>query len=542
MSKRRAGSSPASPTIENNDKLVHMKKLFVFLLTITASFLFVNSASAVSADEKIITFDSQVTITKQNKAIVTETIGYDLGSTPHHGIYRDIPIDYRDGKNMYYVTAKHLGTKDENGTDVQAETSQSGSNYRIRLGDPDIGTLTGLHVYKISYELSPIITQKDGKPFLNIDTIGTGWEVPITSATSSIKLENGAELSNQQCFVGSQGSMTPCEEFGKAKELSPYQGMTINANLPDGYVSSYLQPNQQRPIGITGIVIGVGLLSTALAIVCVVFIFFLRWRRARAKRKKQIVVAQYEPPTSLTPAEIGHLEDDSSNMAEVTATLINLAVRGYLKITQKEKTGISGIFGGNEYVLSSLKPSDDLPPDQAALFNAFFSTGKEVKLNDLNKSTMASAITSFESATKKSLENKGFYDKSGGVLQKGTLTDLGAREWALVDGFKLYLNVVEKDRLAFTDAPEKTPERFNRLLPYAIALGVEQQWAKQFEGIDVTKSASWYSGSNMAAFSAGSLVSDLNSGFASAVSSNTSVSSSGGSSGGGFGGGGGGSW
>ena len=519
-----------------------MKKLFVFLLTITASFLFVNSASAVSADEKIITFDSQVTITKQNKAIVTETIGYDLGSTSHHGIYRDIPIDYRDGKNMYYVTAKHLGTKDENGTDVQAETSQSGSNYRIRLGDPDIGTLTGLHVYKISYELSPIITQKDGKPFLNIDTIGTGWEVPITSATSSIKLENGAELSNQQCFVGSQGSMTPCEEFGKAKELSPYQGMTINANLPDGYVSSYLQPNQQRPIGITGIVIGVGLLSTALAIVCVVFIFFLRWRRARAKRKKQIVVAQYEPPTSLTPAEIGHLEDDSSNMAEVTATLINLAVRGYLKITQKEKTGISGIFGGNEYVLSSLKPSDDLPPDQAALFNAFFSTGKEVKLNDLNKSTMASAITSFESATKKSLENKGFYDKSGGVLQKGTLTDLGAREWALVDGFKLYLNVVEKDRLAFTDAPEKTPERFNRLLPYAIALGVEQQWAKQFEGIDVTKSASWYSGSNMAAFSAGSLVSDLNSGFASAVSSNTSVSSSGGSSGGGFSGGGGGSW
>lgn len=529
--------------MKNNDKLVHMKKLFVFLLTITTSFLFVSPVSAVSADEKIITFDSQVTITKQNKAIVTETIGYDLGSTPHRGIYRDIPIDYRDGKNMYYVTAKHLGTKDESGIDVQAETSQSGSNYRIRLGDPDVGTLTGLHVYKISYELSPIITQKDGKPFLNIDTIGTGWEVPIVSATSSIKLEDGAELSNKQCFVGSQGSMTPCEEFGKAKGLSAYQGMTINANLPDGYVSSYLQPNQKRPVDVLAIIMSFGIFLLVAIVVAVVFlILFLRWWRARAKRKKQTVVAQYEPPTSLTPAEIGHLEDDSSDMAEVTATLISLAVRGYLKITQKEKTGIGGIFGGSEYVLNSLKSSQDLPPEQAALFNAFFSTGKEVKLNDLNKSTMASAITSFKSATKKSLENKGFYDKSGGVLQKGTLTDLGAKEWALVDGFKLYLNVVEKDRLAFTDAPEKTPERFNRLLPYAIALGVEQQWAKQFEGIDVTKSATWYSGSNMAAFSAGSLVSDLNSGFASAVSSNTSVSSSGGSSGGGFSGGGGGSW
>lgn len=520
-----------------------MKKLFVFLLAFATSLLLTNSVFAVSADEKIVTFDSKITITKQNKAIVTETIGYDLGSTSHHGIYRDIPIDYRDGKNMYYVTAKHLGAKDESGVDVQAETSQSGSNYRIRLGDPDVGTLTGLHVYKISYELSPIITQKDGKPFLNIDTIGTGWEVPIVSATSTVKLEDGAELSNKQCFVGSQGSMTPCEEFGKAKGLSAYQGMTINANLPDGYVSNYLQPNQKRPVDTSGIIgkywayllfIPTGLL--------LVIILGLQKYGAYSKRKAQIVVAQYDPPSNLTPAEIGHLEDDSSDMAEITATLISLAVRDYLKITQQEKTGLGGIFGGNEYVLTSLKPSTDLPAAEARLFNAFFSSGKEVKINDLSPSTMSTEIAAFKDSTKKSLEEKGFYSQKGGILEKGELTESGAKEWALVDGFKLFLNVVEKDRLKFTDAPEKTPERFNKLLPYAVALGVEQQWAKQFEGIDVTQATSWYAGNNMAAFSAGSLVSDLNSGFASAVSSNTSVSSSGGSSGGGFSGGGGGSW
>src|SRR3990167_4966822 len=137
--------------------------------------------------------------------------------------------------------------------------------------------------------------------------------------------------------------------------------MTINANLPDGYVSSYLQPNQKRPVDVLAIVMGFGIfLLVAIVIVVVLLILFLRWWRARAKRKKQIVVAQYEPPTSLTPAEIGHLEDDSSDMAEVTATLISLAVRGYLKITQKEKTGISGIFGGNEYVLTSLKQTQGL--------------------------------------------------------------------------------------------------------------------------------------------------------------------------------------
>ncbi len=521
-----------------------MKKLFVFLLAVTTSLLFVNAAKAASFDEKIVTFDSKITITKQNKAIVSETIGYDLGSTGHHGIYRDIPIDYHDGDDTYYVTAKYLGTTNESGQEVQAETSEEGGNFRIRLGDPNDGSLTGLHVYKINYELSPIVTKKGGKPFLNIDITGNGWEVPITTATSQITLEGDAKLTDTKCFVGSQGSTTECKEFGKATELSPYQGMTINANLPDGYVSTYLQPNQKRPVDVMGIITGVGIFLVVIGgFVIAGAILFMRWWVARSKRKKQIVVAQYEPPASLSPAEIGHLEDDSSDMAEITATLISLAVRGYLKITQREKTGLGGIFGGNEYVLNSLKPSTDLPAAEARLFNAFFSSGPEVKINDLSASTMATEIAAFKASTKKSLEEKGFYSQKGGLLQKGNLTDIGAKEWALVDGFKLYLNVVEKDRLKFTDAPEKTPERFSRLLPFAIALGVEKEWAKQFEGIDITQSTNgWYSGQNMAAFSAGMLVSDLNSGFSSAVSSNTSVSSSGGSSGGGFGGGGGGSW
>lgn len=544
MSKRRAGSSPASPTRINNDKLVHMKKLFVFLLLVVGCLAAVSlPVHAVSADEKIVTYDAKVVITKDNKAVVTETIGYDLGSTGHHGIYRDIPIDYRDGDKVYYVTAKHLGTQDEHGTVVQAETSESSGNYRIRLGDPDVGTLTGLHIYKIHYEISPIITKKDGKPFLNIDVIGTGWQVPILAASAQIELEDGAKLTNAKCFVGSQGATTECAEFGKVLNLSPYQGMTINANLPDGYVKTYLEPNKKRPINYLALLadLWVGIVVLFIGVGSIVFIA-LRKTYAHLKRKKQIVVAQYDPPETMTAAEIGHLEDDSSSMAEITATIISLAVRGYLKITQKKKTGISGIFGGNDYTLTALKASDDLLPPEKGLFDAFFKDGQEVKLDDLSPTYMSTQIATFKSLTKKSLEDKGYYDKKGGLIKKGNLTDLGAQQWAHVEGFKLYLNVVEKDRLAFTDAPEKTPERFSTILPFAVALGVEKQWSKQFEGIDITRSTGWYNGNNMAAFSAGTLVSDLNSGFSSAVSSNTSVSSSGGSSGGGFSGGGGGSW
>lgn len=523
-----------------------MKKLILFLGILGLTFVATQPAAAVSADERIKSFDSKVLITKDNTARVSETIVYDFGSTSHHGIYRDIPIDYYDKTKTYYLTSQYLTTTDENGEQVQAEVSEVNGNQRVRLGDPD-RTITGIHTYRISYTLHPIITKKDGKPFLNLDVIGEGWQVPIEKATASVSLEIGSQMSNIAWFTTkgrTQIEQAPVNSTSFSLEgLSPYKGMTINATLPDGYVSKYLEPNQKRPMSAGDIMLILVFLAIPIVTGAVALVFFIRWWRARSKRKQQIVVAQYDPPTDLTPAEIGHLEDDSSDMAEVTATIISFAVRGYLKITQNKKTGIGGIFGGNDYTLTTLKPSKGLSPSEASLFGTLFLSGNTVRLDDLDKSAMASEITSFKSATKKSLENKGFYAKDGGVLDKGNLTDVGARHWALVDGFKLFLNVVEKDRLKFTDAPEKTPERFSKLLPYAVALGVEQQWAKQFEGIDVTQSTNgWYNGNNMAAFSAASLTSDLNSGFSSAVASNSSVSSSGGSSGGGFGGGGGGSW
>jgi uncharacterized membrane protein YgcG len=130
-------------------------------------------------------------------------------------------------------------------------------------------------------------------------------------------------------------------------------------------------------------------------------------------------------------------------------------------------------------------------------------------------------------------------------------TLLGAQTAKQVLGLKLYLNVAEKDRIEFHDAPDKTPERFEKLLPYAIALGVEKQWAGQFVGI-YTAPPTWYN-DNYSTFNTLMLVNSLNhfhsaagSTFASHPSSSASGGGSGfgggGFSGGGFGGGGGGSW
>ena len=117
-----------------------------------------------------------------------------------------------------------------------------------------------------------------------------------------------------------------------------------------------------------------------------------------------------------------------------------------------------------------------------------------------------------------------------------------------VEGFKMYLSVAEKERLNLLNPPEKTPELFERYLPYALALDVENVWAEQFSDVLARAgeagreySPSWYSGTSWSRFGAGGFASSLSGAFSSAVaSSSTAPGSSSGSGGGGFSGGGGG--
>ncbi|HVB87129.1 MAG TPA: DUF2207 domain-containing protein [Candidatus Dormibacteraeota bacterium] len=126
-----------------------------------------------------------------------------------------------------------------------------------------------------------------------------------------------------------------------------------------------------------------------------------------------------------------------------------------------------------------------------------------------------------------------------------------------IDGFKMFLGAVEGDPIRRAMAPEKTPEVFEKFLPYAIALGVEKAWAEKFSGVIGQASAAsgsgangyapgWYSGPGWSDFGAAGFASSLGGSFASAISSSSSApgSSGGGSggSGGGGGGGGGGGW
>ncbi len=139
------------------------------------------------------------------------------------------------------------------------------------------------------------------------------------------------------------------------------------------------------------------------------------------------------------------------------------------------------------------------------------------------------------------------------LLKAPTLT--GRKLMDRIEGFKQYLAVAEKDRLNLLNPPEKTPQLFEKFLPYALALDVEQAWGEQFADIlgdasrdDGGYKPAWYSGRGWRSDSMTGFVSNLGASLSSAISSastspgSSSGSGGGGSSGGGGGGGGGGGW
>jgi uncharacterized membrane protein YgcG len=124
-----------------------------------------------------------------------------------------------------------------------------------------------------------------------------------------------------------------------------------------------------------------------------------------------------------------------------------------------------------------------------------------------------------------------------------------------VEGFRMYLDATEEDELKFLYQPRRTPEVFERYLPYAVALGVETRWTERFSDVLAAAgrageaySPAWYSGSAWTSLGASGFVSSIGSSLSTAIASSSTAPGSssggggGGSSGGGGGGGGGGGW
>ncbi len=547
----------------------------------------------VTHAEYIESFESDIVVGIDSAFVVTETIEYVFDS-PRHGIFRTIPTTHPEAARHSYqerIIDISLQEITVDGNAVPYEVSEEADAITIKIGDPDL-TIDGPHTYVISYKVTGgILYPQYGGAELYWNITGNDWDIPMRAASARISSPDPILRPERSCYRGTAGLTASCDRvveeengavFFSTANLDPGHGLTI-AQAVDRSKIARAELTRTKWIWI---ILPVGFIVLLYGLYRL-YAYETKYKTGRT------IIPEYEPFPSVKPMYMGALFDDSLDPQDITACIVYLAEQGFLKIRKTEKK-VLFIFEVDDYEVLLTKPVEESVTQfekkiLELLFGETYQVGSIVSLSSLKNNLSVQQknrvlLNALRSDLHSDLVNAGFFEsrsleKNGifaliGILIPFAGLFIGVGGETLVPvfigvifmtvvvlivinrrrtkkgyealdhllGFKMFLEMTERDRYAFHNVPQKSPDQFMEFLPYAIAFGVEKEWAKVFEGITIPNPG-WYDGGSVSTFSATNLTTSIGA-FSTALasSSGASPSSGGGSSGGGAGGGGGGSW
>lgn len=577
--------------------------------SVVAVIIFVSPAEAQQTPWRIASFEAQVAIQKDGSLRVTETIAADFGVVQKHGIFREIPFAYTDGATKEYLTLTTVEVL-QDGRPAKYEETRNRTMYRLKIGDPDT-TISGLVTYRLTYTVVGALRAFDRFDELYWNVTGDNWEVPIGTASATVTLP-AEKVLQSACYQGALGSRTSCQSVSGAPRvasfasgpLEPGQQFTVAVGFTKGMVPIIRADAPPVPF----LWLGVAMMVFGFAVMPGYYVFkWLRrgrdqWyvRRSGTEKESQAVtmplfaretiVPEYKPPLNLRPAEVGIVLDERADTLDFSATIVDLAIRGYITITEIPK---KWLLGSSDYKLTrTTLVSDALLSYEQQLLTALFTEKNEVLLSEL-RATFYKELKVIQQLAYQEVTAKGLFignpDKvrssallvpmiilviSGfliglllayqdryfmlafgfGAIAFGSLIGVilgalmprrsakGREARRGILGYELFLNQTEKYRQPFLE----NQNLFLDVLPYAMIFGVTRKLASAMEQIGVAPAEpGWYHGAtpwNPIIFTQG--MERVSAAMNTAISTSPSGSGSGGGgfSGGGFGGGGGGSW
>lgn len=511
----------------------------------------------LASAEEVGNYDVDITINDDASFSVVETVEYDFGAMDRHGFYRSILHRHPQDATAWYKERSidlEVTSVSRDGGAERFVVSDDGDQTTIKIGKAE-STINGKHVYQIAYTVRGGLSYlEDGKVELYWNATGNGWQVPLQNVTATVG--PAAKLGEDNtCYRGLVYSTTLCNRGERSEEgitftvnnLNPYEGLTVAVALDPESV----------PVGINEHIKLVLIIAPLITLLIGWYVRFVYRFKTFYRPGNRTIVPQYEPYNDLLPMFSGVLMDRRLDGRDVTAGLLYLAQSGFIKIKKIERT-ILGFIELDDYEVTLLK-NIDLVDDTVlpsnfhrtilSLIFTVMSEGVSIKLSDIKKDQSRlrknyAALTILRRSVVEDLIDRGFYERKYGMMRK---TQKGYEAILHLKGFKRFLSVTDKERFTFHNAPQKSPEQFMEFLPYAVAFGVEEEWAKVFKDMEIDQ-PDWYEGAP-GSFSAASIGNELSS-FATAANaasgsgytSSSSASGGGGFSGGGGGGGGGGSW
>ena len=623
-------------------------------LLLGLGFLAALTVSAL-AEERIQRFVSDVTVNADASLSVHETIEvFAEGIDIKHGILRDFPTVYTDRRGTRVVVGFEVVSVSRDGLEEPYAIESISNGKRIKIGSGDMFLPQGPHVYEIAYRTTRQLGFFADFDELYWNATGNGWAFAIDKAVAIVHLPPGAEIKQHAAYTGPQGASgrdfrvvtAQGSEYRAetAARLAPYEGFTIAVAWQKGIVAAPTEAERRWWF----LSDNAGMMALLASLLATIGYYLYAWSKVGRDPPRGTIIPLFAPPPDLSAAGSRFIWKEKFDDRGFAAALVGLAVKGRLKIIDKD-----GDF-------SVEKKSDQGPAltrAESALYGGLSSGVTELEKSNHLKVRAARAV--LEKALKDEYEgsvflrNIGWFWAGAGVSAAGlliaalflppedSLIGLFAAGWASVwwgviltvawgaikglftargilrklgsmmamlffipfmiggiaapaailfggdgspglylliatavllgivnlvffhllraptvpgrklldqlEGFRMYMTTAEEERLKILQPPDKTPELFERYLPYALALDCENEWNAKFAAVLAAAAAAgaaapiWYSGNNWDAGRTGSFTDSLGSSLAaSTASASTAPGSSSGSGGGGFSGGGGG--
>ncbi len=573
-----------------------MKKILAALY-IFPLFFFAQSVSAESIDR----YDIRMELNDDASVTISERIFYNFDGDTRHGIFRYLPRYFQvKGQEPFGLLQKRrldfeMLSVARNGEKERFSLKKKDKhgNYFIKIGDKN-RFLTGIQDYEITYKVFGSLRYFQDYDEIYWNAIGDQWSVPIHNVRVQIISQSTKPLQSS-CYAGASGVSKSCDEKVVTEEGLVFRQKEVNSGfvtVAAAFPKGHFPQDERYAWGALAYV-----LAGVLGFMALALVILYRVRRYLYKyRVHDVVYPRYEPPKDFSPLSVGYAFDKKCDGRDISAGIIYLGQQGYLKINRIQD-GVAKILPSFlarlavDYRFVRTDKELDVSGVELPLYRELLSmifTGKdEVLLSQISPSHAVSARGRIVKKLDSYFVDRGyvenFMDKSSSYFKfifplsflsivlisfrffpivfviifalcifflvlLTTLRRYTKKGWELKQellGFKDFLMMTEKDRYEVLNSPQLNPQQFMEFLPYAIALGVEKEWAKQFSNLDM-QAPEWYSGGG-SAFVPGTFVDDISSLSQSLSSVSTPKSSGSGSGGGGFsgggsGGGGGGSW
>ncbi len=554
-------------------------------------------AVPLAAQERILSYDSEVQVQADGSLDVTERIAVRAeGNNIRRGIYRDFPTRYKDRYGNRVVVDFQMIDVQRDGKTEPWFTENKPNGVRINTGNDDFLPTPAEFTYTLHYRTTRQLGFFADHDELYWNAIGTGWDFPIERGSVEVRLPAAVPLDEIKVegYTGARGQQDHAYDAkviapGIARwlltqPLAPGEGMTVVMSFPKGLVVAptgmqrwlwLLKDNRGVLIALAGLL--------ALLLFCA-----RRWQRIGRDPRPGVIIARYDPPAGYSPAGLRFMRRMAYDTRCFSSDLLSLAVAGNVDIHRDK-----GLLKDDWELLKTSVSTPLATGEQDTLQAHLFPDGCRALIL---KNTHASIISAAQSAHSSALEKRfkpALFVRNGGsigiaamiVVASGVLalvlgggggiplvigvlglmvltlvmfavlvkapTPAGRKLLDEIEGLKLYLSVAERDELKNLPGPEAPPaldaKRYEMLLPYAVALEVEDAWTEKFTAAAgaaavaaATAGISWYHGSSIG--NLGGFTKAVGSSLSSQIASSSHApgSSSGGGGGGSSGGGGGG--